>query len=148
MNREGCAGHEHLGLCRRGKGEPDEETRTPFGAEIAGWRDALAGANVGRTVQSARAEGWTIACKSAEGDSKLASRVPSDRDVGRGDARGRRSRNRSSVEYLGFSDSLSGGGSRLPSSSVRGPARRLHLEGSHRHKSICNVKARVARGPA
>src|SRR5271170_4748013 len=148
MNRESRAGHEHLSLRRRGQWDPDEKGGARIGAEFAGWCDAIAGANAGRTVQLARAEGSTIACKSAERDSELARCLPSDRDIGRGDAFGRRPCDGSSVEYLGFRDSRRRRGSRLPASFVGGPTRRLYLEGSHRYKSFCTRKARAARSNA
>src|SRR5271156_4950999 len=148
MNGESRAGHEHLSLRRRGQWDPDEKGGARIGAEIAGWCDAIAGANIGRTVQLARAEGSTIACKSADGDSELARCLPSDRDIGRGDAFGRRPYDGSSVKHLGFRDSLRRRGSRLPASFVGGPTRRLYLEGSHRYKSICTCKARAARSNA
>src|SRR5271156_4826842 len=148
MNGESRAGHEHLSLRRRGQWDPDEKGGARIGAEIAGWCDAIAGANARRTVQLARAEGATIAYKSAQGDSELARCLPSDRDIGRGDAFGRRPRDRSSVQHLGFRDSMRCRGSRLPASFVGGPTRRLYLEGSHRYKSIRTCKARVPRSNA
>src|SRR5271156_912903 len=148
MNRESRAGHEHLSLRRRGQWDPDEKGGARVGTEIAGWCDAIADANARRTVQLARAEGSTIACKSAEGDSELARCLPSDRDIGRGDAFGRRPCDGSSVEYLGFRGSRRRRGSRLPAPFVGGPTRRLYLEGSHRYKSIRTCKARVARSNA
>src|SRR5271156_350602 len=148
MNGESRAGHEHLSLRRRGQWDPDEKGGARVGTEIAGWCDAIAGANARRAVQLARAEGATIACKSAQGDSELARCLPSDRDIGRGDAFGRRPCDGSSARHLGFRDSMRCRGSRLPASFVGGPARRLYLEGSHRYKSIRTCKERVARSNA